>query len=62
MKNVGNVDRVIRILLSIGLFSLLFVLGGNQRWWGLLGLIPLITAIAGTCPLYSVFHISTRRK
>lgn len=61
MKNVGNADRVIRILISIGLFSLLFVLHGNLKWLGLLGLIPLVTAIAGFCPLYAILHISSRK-
>lgn len=62
MKNVGNIDRVIRILLAVVLLGLLFVLPGNAKWFGLLGLIPLVTAIVGICPLYSLFHISTRHK
>lgn len=62
MKNIGNADRVLRILLAAALFSLLILLHGNQRWWGLLGLIPLSTAIAGVCPLYSVLRISTKRR
>jgi hypothetical protein len=62
MKNVGNADRVIRIILAIILFSLFFLLSGNYKWFGLLGLIPLITAIVGVCPLYSILHISTKRK
>lgn len=62
MKNVGNVDRVIRIVIAIGLFSLLFLVPSNLKWLGLLGLIPLATAIIRVCPLYSIFHISTNRK
>lgn len=62
MKNIGNVDRVIRVVLSVALFSLFIVLPGNYKWFGLLGIIPLLTAIIGVCPLYSAFHISTRKK
>lgn len=61
-KNVGTVDRVVRIILAIVLFSLFFLLPGNLKWFGLLGLIPLITALVGVCPLYSVLHISTNKK
>ena len=62
MKNVGNIDRVIRILIAVALFSLMILLRGNLKWLGLLGLIPLFTAIIGVCPLYSILHISTKRQ
>ncbi len=48
-KNVGTVDRWIRIVLGIILLSLLFILPGNLRWWGLIGLIPLLTGMIGFC-------------
>lgn len=54
MKNIGNVDRVIRILIAVALFSLMILLHGNLKWLGLLGLIPLSTAIIGVLPI--VFH------
>lgn len=62
MKNIGTADRVIRVVIAAALFSLLLLLQGNLKWLGLLGLIPLITAIVGVCPLYSLLHISTKRK
>lgn len=61
MKNIGKTDRIIRILLAIILFSLFVLLPGNSKWFGLLGFVPLATAAIGICPLYSIFHISTRR-
>jgi len=61
-KNVGTVDRVVRIILAIVLFSLFFILSGNLKWLGLLGLLPLFTALVRVCPLYSVLHISTNKK
>jgi hypothetical protein len=57
--NVGTTDRVIRLVLGVVLLSLFFVLDGGARYLGLIGLIPLVTAMAGTCPLYSIFGAST---
>ena len=57
--NVGRVDKTIRIVGGLALLSLLFILEGNARWWGLVGLLPLLTAITGYCPGYMPFGIST---
>ncbi len=61
MKNIGNVDRMIRIILGLVILSLLIFLNGNLRYLGLIGLIPLITGIAGYCPIYTLFKISTNK-
>ena len=58
--NVGSVDKVIRIIAGIVLLSLIFILEGNARWWGLIGLVPLITGLVGWCPAYSLIGASTR--
>jgi hypothetical protein len=55
--NVGNLDRVVRIVLGLGLLSLTVM--GPQTWFGLIGLIPLATATMGFCPLYTLFGFST---
>lgn len=60
-KNVGTVDRVLRILLGLVLLSLLFALEGGARWLGLIGLVPLLTGFAGSCPAYRLFGIRTCR-
>jgi hypothetical protein len=60
-KNVGNMDRWIRIVLGVVLLSLLFLIPNDWRWLGLIGLIPLATAIVGFCPLYSLFGIRTNK-
>jgi len=39
--------------------SLIFVLEGNARWWGLIGLVPIATAAIGWCPGWAVFGINT---
>lgn len=59
IKNVGNLDKIIRIVLGLALLSLLFVLEGTAKYLGLIGLIPLLTAFFGFCPLYALFGIKT---
>ena len=58
-RNMGTVDRAIRAVLGLGLLSLLFFLEGNARWFGLIGLVPLGTALVGWCPAYLPFGFST---
>ncbi len=57
--NVGSTDRVLRIVIGIGLLSLLYFVEGAARWWGLVGLVFLLTGVFGTCPIYSIFGLST---
>ena len=57
--NVGGIDRTLRIIVGLVLLSLLFILEGNARWWGLVGFLPLLTGIVGWCPAYVPFHLST---
>ena len=59
MKNVGSVDKVIRVIIGIAILSLLVFLDGNARYLGLIGIIPLATALFGFCPLYKIFVIIT---
>ncbi|MCJ2183214.1 DUF2892 domain-containing protein [Novosphingobium sp. 1949] len=58
-SNVGGIDRVLRILIGAGLIALVFV--GPKSAWGWIGLIPLLTGLLRTCPLYSVIGISSCR-
>jgi hypothetical protein len=55
--NEGIVDRAVRIILGIGLLALVFV--GPKTWFGLVGLLPLITGVVGFCPLYRLIGIRT---
>lgn len=61
--NVGGVERVVRILIGIGLLLLAFlVLDGTARWVvGVIALVPLATGIAKFCPLWAVLGINTCR-
>lgn len=57
--NEGIADRVIRIAAGFLVLSLFFLLEGNVRWLALLGIVPLLTGLAGYCPLYAILGIST---
>jgi len=57
--NVGGVDRILRIVVGVGVLSLFFILEGNARYWGLVGLVPLLTGAINFCPLYTILGIST---
>jgi hypothetical protein len=58
-QNVGSIDKVLRIVVGIALLSMLFLVEGSAKWFGLIGLVPLGTALIGWCPLYSLIGLST---
>lgn len=56
--NVGNTDRIVRIVLGVliigwGLYA--------QNWLGAIGLVPLLTGLIRWCPLYAPLKISTNK-
>lgn len=57
--NVGKTDRIIRIIAGvvIGALGLIF-----NSWWGLLGVVLLLTGIFGICGIYLLFNIDTTGK
>lgn len=55
--NVGMIDRILRILVGVALIALVFV--GPQTPWGWVGLIPLLSGLAGRCPAYSLLGFNT---
>lgn len=57
--NVGNTDRIIRIVVGLILLSLLFLLEGGARWIGLIGLLPLATGLVRWCPAYQLLGTNT---
>lgn len=58
--NVGGVDRVARIIAGVVLLSLFFIYpDASWRYFALIGVVPLFTGLFGTCPLYSLFGLST---
>lgn len=55
-KNVGSIDRGIRVLLGLVLIAAGVY---YQSWWGVVGILPLFTASIGWCPAYLPFGLST---
>ncbi|MCR4301909.1 MAG: DUF2892 domain-containing protein [Sulfuricaulis sp.] len=58
-KNIGNLDKALRVIIGIALLSLLFILEGDARWWGLIGIVPILTVVMGWCPAYTLLGVST---
>jgi DUF2892 family protein len=58
MRNESGWDRLVRVVLGLGLLSLAVI--GPRTLWGLLGIVPLVTGVWGFCPLYRAFRVSTR--
>lgn len=56
-RNESNLDRGIRVALGVGLIAMVFV--GPKTLWGLVGLVPLVTGMVGSCPLYRMLGMST---
>ncbi len=56
-RNVGSLDRILRIVVGLGLITI--ALTGPQIVWGWIGIVPLVTAFAGWCPLYTLLGIKT---
>lgn len=57
--NVGGFDRAARAVAGLA------ILGAGayfRSWWGLVGLVPLLTAALGWCPAYVPLGLSTRRR
>ncbi len=59
-KNVGTIDRALRIIVGLALILGFFLNPeGALRWLYLIGIVPLATGIFGTCGLYSLLGINT---
>lgn len=56
-RNIGQTDRILRIIVGLVLLALVFV--GPQTPLGYFGIVPLLTGLTGFCPLYTLLGIST---
>jgi hypothetical protein len=57
---VGSVDRAIRFMVGLALLAAFFLYpDASWRYWTLIGIVPLATALVGSCPLYSMLGMST---
>jgi hypothetical protein len=62
MTNMGLIDRIVRILIGLILVAFAIPIGfpdTGWNWVGWIGLVPLLTALIGYCPAYTLFGIST---
>jgi len=55
--NVGGLDRTLRII--VGLALIVMAVTGTIGAWGWIGVLPLATGLMKTCPVYSIFGLST---
>lgn len=58
-NNEHPIERGVRVVVGLGLIALAFV--GPETPWGFLGVVPLLTGLIGSCPLYTVLGFSTCR-
>lgn len=54
--NVGKTDRLLRLIAGIAILAAGFYF---QSWWGLVGLVPVLTGLIRWCPAYVPFGIKT---
>jgi len=60
VTNVGTIDRVVRVVAGLAVLSLFFIYPQSPwRTAALLGLVPLLTGLLSTCPLYTMIGLST---
>ena len=61
--NVGTIDRILRIVVGLGLLAWTFGYLPNvpPSPWGWIGLVPLLTGLVGTCPVYALIFTDTCR-
>jgi len=57
-KNIGAIDRIIRIIVGVAIIAVGIFF---QSWWGLIGVVPILTAGVGWCPPYALLGINTCR-
>ncbi len=58
-KNMGSLDKNIRLIFGIAIIVLGFLF---NSWWGLIGIIPILTSITSFCPFYLPLKMNTIKK
>lgn len=57
--NVGSADRIVRLVLGVVIILLGIYF---KSWWGIIGIVPVITGLLNFCPAYSLIGFSTKKK
>lgn len=63
--NMGGVDRGLRLIVVIALICFAILIGFPNvgwNWVGWVGVIPIVTALIGNCPAYSIVGLSTCKR
>lgn len=58
-KNVGGIDRILRIVLGLGLIAFALLSSSPYAMYGWIGVVPLLTAFVSFCPAYLLIGLST---
>lgn len=61
-RNMGAFDRILRTVIGLLLIAYAIPVGfpdTGWNWVGWIGIIPIITAIFGICPMYKILGMST---
>ncbi|MBD3419625.1 MAG: DUF2892 domain-containing protein [Chitinivibrionales bacterium] len=58
-KNMGVLDKLIRFIIAISLFSLWFIAQPPVKFVAFAGFVPLLTGLLNFCPLYALIGIKT---
>lgn len=56
-RNIGTIDRILRILVGVVLIALAAT--GTIGWWGWIGVVPLLTGLVSSCPAYSLLGVNS---
>ena len=57
--NIGSTERLLRIIVGVVIIALGIYYGS---WWGVIGLVPLLTGLSRFCPLYSMLGMDTCKR
>ena len=62
MTNMGMVDRAVRVVIGLVLIAYAIPVGFQHtgwKWVGWIGVVPILTALVGFCPAYTLLGLST---
>jgi len=55
-KNVGCADKIFRLVAGVAMLGAGYY---YHSWWGLVGIVPILTAVFRFCPAYTLFGMKT---
>lgn len=62
-KNVGSIDKIVRVIIAVSAGYFAYFVGFESSWISTVLFVvsgtALLTALIGTCPLYTVLGLKT---